>query len=144
MELSPQYLAGLIDGEGYLGILPVRSKEVKNPSFEPVIKIGMTGYISEHIFETISTKYGGIVERPKKRTTGNRIKFTYVLKGKKNVLNLVEDILPYLHIKLTQAVVMKEFCEIPMTHTNHRNFNQENVDKKITCYEILKILKQSD
>lgn len=142
--ITPQYLAGLIDGEGYIGILPVRSKEVRNPSFEPVIKIGMAGANSLMALEMIREVYGGIVENRGNKTTKDRKVFTYVLKGKKNLLNLINDINPYLIVKRPQAAIIKLFCELPMTHTRHKTFSQDIVTKKIWCYETLKELKKPD
>lgn len=142
--ITPQYIAGLIDGEGYIGILPVRSKEVKNPTFEPVIKIGMAGANSLMALEMIREVYGGIIEHRGKNTIKDRKVFTYVLKGKKNILRLINDINPHLIVKRPQGGIMKLFCELPMTHTRHISFNQDIVSKKIWCYESLKELKKPD
>lgn len=142
--ITPQYIAGLIDGEGYIGILPVRSKEVKNPSFEPVIKIGMAGANSLMALEMIREVYGGIIEARGNRTVKDREVFTYVLKGKKKILVLINDINPFLIVKRPQGGIIKYFCELPMTHTRHSNFSQEIVTKKIWCYETLKELKKPD
>lgn len=142
--ITKEYIAGLIDGEGYIGILPVRSKEVKNPSFEPVIKIGMAGANSLMALEMIREVYGGIIENRGNKTTKDRQVFTYVLKGKKNILKLINDIKPHLIVKRPQGAIMKMFCELPMTHTRHKNFSQEVVSKKIWCYKSLKELKKPD
>lgn len=142
--ITPEYIAGLIDGEGYIGILPVRSKEVKNPSFEPVIKIGMAGANSYVALNMIKEIYGGIIEDRGNKTKKDRLVYTYVLKGKKNILKLVNDINSHLIIKRTQGDVIKMFCELPMTHTRHKNFDSEVVSKKIWCYETLKELKKPD
>lgn len=136
------YLAGLIDGEGYLGILPTRSKDSKNKSFEPVIKIGMTGQLSYDYFKTLQKYYGGTVETRKTPTKGGRIAFTYVLKSKSKVLKLIKDIYPYLVVKREQGALLKEFCSLPMTHPKHKSYNHDKYLRKIEIYKKLKQLKQ--
>lgn len=136
------YLAGLIDGEGYLGLIPSRGKDLVNKSFEPVIKIGMTGELSYQYFMHLKKYYGGTVETRKKKTKGGRIAFTYVLKSKAKVLRLLKDIHPYLIVKRDQSELLKEFCRLPMTHPKHNNYNHDSYLRKIEIYKELKQLKQ--
>lgn len=140
--VNPCYIAGLIDGEGYLGIIPSRVNGLINKSFEPVVKIGMTGEESRQLFERIQQQYGGTIEKRYKLTKGNRTAYTIVIKSRKRVLHLLEDIIDELVIKQSQALLLKEFCELPMTHTRHASYDPAATIRKQELYEELKRLKQ--
>jgi hypothetical protein len=141
MQITKQYIAGLIDGEGYLGILPSRAKGLKHTSYEPVIKIGMTGAEALYIFEVLIIKYRGNINHAK-LSKGNRRVYVYVLKSKKNVLNLLKDIQPYLIVKREQAKILKDFCNLPYNHPNHLTFNIDIITIRDKMYNDLKLLKQ--
>lgn len=140
--INAQYLAGLIDGEGYLALLPVRSKETKTQCFEPVVKIGMTGEESRRVFYAIQSTYGGHIDKRTGLSKGNRVVYTYILKSKKKVLVLVEDIIDSLYIKQEQAILLREYCKLPMSHTRHSNFDTKIVERKQEIYDEMKRLKQ--
>ena len=141
-NITSEYIAGLIDGEGYLALIPSRTTECKNSSFEPVIKIGMTGTEVIPIFEHLISRYGGNMETRSCKTTGNRIAITYNLKSKKKVLKLLEDIQPYLIVKYEQSIILKDFCELPSSHTRYNNFDKSVITLKEEMYRNLKLLKQ--
>jgi len=125
-----------------LGILPIRNKEVKNPSFEPVIKIGMTGEESRVYLRELSVYYNSHFETRKREKVGYRECHYCIIKGKKRVLNFLNDIDKYLIVKKSQSNLLKEFCKLPMTHTRHKNFSQEAVKRKEELYNLLKEIKQ--
>lgn len=140
--ISPSYIAGLIDGEGYLGLLPCKVKGLVNQSFEPVVKIGMTGEDCRQLFERIRATYDGTIDKRYKLTKGNRQAYTYVLKSRKKVLRLLEDIIDDLIIKQDQALLLMEFCDLPNTHSRHKSYSPTALKRKIELYEELKRLKQ--
>ena len=139
--MNKHYIAGLIDGEGYLGLIPCKNKNLKNKSFEPVIKIGMTGIEAKHIFEQIVNLYGGKIESYTRTTSMGRQVYTFNIKSKKKVYNLLKDIQPYLYVKKAQAKLLIEFCNLPITHTRHANYNPKIVKRKEEIYQELKNLK---
>lgn len=142
--ITPQYLAGLIDGEGYLGLIPSRAKGLKNQSFEPVVKLGMTGKTVLIIFDQLQGKYGGTIERRRILTKGNREAYTYVLKSRKKVLALLNDVSPYLIVKQGQALLLMQFCNLPNTHSLYASFDATVLELKIELYEELKRMKQPE
>ncbi len=140
--INAHYLAGIIDGEGYLGILPVRSKETTNPCFEPVIKIGMTGKEAYRLFYAIKMTYGGTIEKRNKNSAGNREVYTYVLKGKIKIAEMLKDIKHLLVIKEEQARILWYFVTLPYNHPKSPNFRPDDIQYKIELYETLKALKR--
>lgn len=139
--ITPQYLAGLIDGEGYLGLLPSRAKGLKNPSFEPVIKIGMTGHEVLPIFNQLLEQYGGHVDIGLVLTKGGRNKYTYILKSRIKVSILLADIEPYVFVKKKQLELLRQFCALPNTHSRYKNYDPKVLEQKISLYNRLKALK---
>lgn len=140
--MNKAYIAGLVDGEGYLGLLPIRNKEVKNPAFEPVVKIGMTGEESRIYLRELADYYNAHFETRKREKIGYRDCHYCIIKGKKRVLAFLNDIDEYLIVKKSQSNLLKEFCELPITHTRHKNFSQEVVERKEKLFNLLKELKQ--
>lgn len=140
--MNKSYIAGLMDGEGYIGILPVNSKETITQSFEPVVKIGMTGEASRSYLKELSEEYGASFQFRDRSKEGFRDCYTFVLKSKKKVLRFLEDIEQHLIVKKDQAQLVIEFCKLPMTHTRHKSFNPEYVERKAEIYRQVKQLKQ--
>ena len=141
-KLSLQYIAGLIDGEGYIALLPNRSRETTNKTFEPVVKIGMTGKEPLIIFEALKNQYGGLIETKNGLSKGGRIVNTYVLKSKMRVGILMEDIIEYLIVKKDQAILLKEFCDMPYCHPKSPKFDKSIITRRIAIYDKLKQLKR--
>lgn len=142
--ITPQYLAGLIDGEGYLGLIPSRVKGLKNQSFEPVIKIGMTGESILMLFNQLQATHGGHIEKRRLLTKGNRDAYTYSLKSRKKVLALLEQIHPYLLVKKSQSKLLMVFCSLPSTHSRYNSYDPSILQQKIDMYFELKYLKQPE
>lgn len=142
--ITPQYLAGLIDGEGYFGLIPSRVKGLKNASYEPAFKIGMTGESILVIFQELVATYGGHIGKRNGLTKGNREAYLYILKNRKKVLALLEDVLPYLIVKQQQGVLLKEFCLLPNTHSRYNSYDPTVLERKIAIYHEMKRLKQPE
>lgn len=143
-SISNEYIAGLIDGEGYISLLPSRNSLLKVKSFEPVVKLGMTGEISKNIMHYLKEKYGGHMnfrERSKKNPKWKNANY-WILKSRKKVLVFLKDIEPYLLIKKEQAILLIEFCELPSSHTRYNAYKPETVERKEIIFEKLKYLKR--
>lgn len=96
--LSDQYLAGLFDGEGSVGVYRHKAKD----TFTTVLKVQvgqMASTESETIFNFLKEKYGGAISRQTKR--GGSKYLLYQLSRRKAVA-LLRDIYPYVVIKKTQ------------------------------------------
>lgn len=143
-KLHSAYLAGLIDGEGYLALLPSRAKGLKNQSFEPVIKIGMTGQSAYEIMLKLKEQYAGNIERRGVLTSGGRVAYTIVIKSRKLVSQVIADIYPFLVVKKEQATLLLEFCDLPNTHSRYASFDPEILARKIAIYTELKNLKKPE
>lgn len=106
--LNYQYLSGLLDGEGYFGIIP--SKKVKKTSFGyfyAVIKVSST---NEEIINLLQDNFGGYKEKRIFRPHNNsKLAYTWVAKNRESIKRILENIRPYLVIKKKIANIMYEF-----------------------------------
>jgi hypothetical protein len=100
------YLAGLIDGEAYMGI-------TKNPKGRGgLIKISMTDDVLRDVRDEVGL---GPIYLTKKRDPRHRDQWTWLLFGN-NVRRLLPGVLPYLRFKKRQAELLLRFLDL----ANHR------------------------
>jgi len=139
--MNTSYIAGLIDGEGYFGILPNYSKNLKGKSFSPVLKIGMTESSAKYIMEELQLRYGGRVEYRSRVKQGYRPVWYYIAKSNRRVKLIIDDILPDLIVKKPQAELILKFIALPYTHTLKVGYDPTIMETKQEMYEELKRLK---
>ena len=106
-KLDAAYLAGLVDGEGYIGIMMNRRGEkatfhsVKDYLYTPVLKICMT---DRAIIEWLYCSFGGTFEIRKAR--GNARESYGWMCRKAQVRKFLGYLYPYLRVKRKQAEVI--------------------------------------
>lgn len=138
-KLTASYLAGLIDGEGYIGILQVK-KGNKAEWFSnrelmlvPVIKVTMT---HKEVVTWLKDSFGGTFET-RKAHHNNRESYGWTLK-KNAAIDFVKKIYPYLMVKRQQAETLLRFPRhlvgLPMT--------DEVYNKRIELSNAIRTLNQ--
>lgn len=140
--MSPQYLAGLVDGEGYLGLIPNRKKESKNITYQCVLKLCLAGMNAEKVITMIGEAYTGHVYKRNKNTATGKEVYTVEIKSRPRMKILLDDIAPYMIVKKEQAELMLEYIGLPMLHPNHFSFSQELFDRRLEIARSLKALTQ--
>lgn len=138
--MSPQYLAGLVDGEGYLGLIPNKKKQSKNITYQCVLKLCLAGLNAKEVVTTIGKKYQGHVYKRSKDTRTGKAVYTVEIKSRPRMKVLLEDIKPYMIVKRQQAELMQEYLELPMLHPNHFSFSQELFNRRLAIATELKAL----
>lgn len=111
MSISPEYIAGFIDGEGYLGIYLAPRKT----SYISAVKIAQVG-VGLPVLQELQSQYGGHIGFRKSKKDNHQDSYHWELKSKKSIHRLLTDTLPYLIVKREQAVLLKEYCELPNRH----------------------------
>ena len=112
MSISKQYIAGFIDGEGYLGILKLANKAVKlGYIYSPCVKIAQRTKDALPLQE-IQKLYGGFIEDRKITNLKWQPSVLLSIKGIANVAKILNDIDEYLIIKKPQAKLIKEFISL--------------------------------
>jgi len=109
-KLQSAYLAGLIDGEGYIGILKVKQGKKKDWFsnrefiFKPVLKVAM---VDRELVKWLHQSFGGSFET--RKAHGNaRESYCWSLR-KGQTIDFVRRIYPYLKVKRKQAEILLRF-----------------------------------
>lgn len=110
-EITYGYIAGFIDGEGYLGIRRhTHSKSVYGFHYQIVVKVAQIEINQEPLLE-IQKLFGGHISKP--RMEGNRRPtVTWELSNTKLVSRFLKEIGHLLRIKKPQAQILQEYIAI--------------------------------
>lgn len=155
MNITPEYIAGFIDGEGYFGVVrkmdsPLLKKKHSDNHFgyyyTPVLKISQTTK-HDYVLKEICNFIGyGIFWQSKKdywiksgHLNSNPVT-SLEFRGMKRVIPIAKKLLPYLIVKKAQAELIIKLEE---TQVEINNANREGINKVRTdIYNQLKILNQ--
>jgi len=103
-KLTAAYLAGLIDGEGYMGFSI--NKTTKNYSYQPIMKTAMT---DRKIIEWLKNSFGGYFHIRIPKDSKHNISYEWSINGKM-LRKILLRIHPYLKIKKPQCeILLKKF-----------------------------------
>jgi len=125
-KLTSAYLAGVVDSDGYIGLLKVKKGNKKHWGssrdyyYCPVVKVAMT---NKEFIEWLKTSFGGNFETRKEH--GNaRESYCWTLR-KALVEEFLHILYPYLMIKRKQAEVIFKYKNLnngagnPVSDENH-------------------------
>ena len=135
------YLAGLIDGEGFFTINYRKNRQtIKciSHDFIPVVGVHMTAV---ELLKQIKQQYGGNLYT---REGTNKIRADWSIRQAKNVYPFLIKLIPYLRVKKPQALIMKEFCERFKFFTGkkiHKLNDQEINQRKLIKQTIMHVNK---
>ncbi len=115
-ETQKAYLAGVIDGEGCIGINKTTNKSVrhKHPYYQVRLRIAMT---TEEPIKSIESWCGGIVSLTKRKGNSKPI-FEWLLLNDKAVA-MLQLIKPYLRVKRKQTEIAINFRDYYHTHSGY-------------------------
>ncbi len=109
-EIEKSYIAGLVDGEGTIGIYPYKSpKNIYVYFFRPMIAISMT---SERPILWCYNTTGLGSNRNQLSDYGQKKLYRWQVGGELECISLIEAIKPYLLVKDEQANLLLEFFEL--------------------------------
>ncbi len=150
MNITPEYIAGFIDGEGYFGLVKKNdSKSLVNKGrgnhygyyYTPVLKITQVTQ-NEAVLNKIAEFIGcGIYWRGKNNSHSNARRVSSLeFRGMKRVIPIAKILLPYLIVKKKQAELIIRIGETQKEITNE---NREEINKiRTDIYNQLKILNK--
>lgn len=101
--MTPEYVAGLIDGEGCIDcqiLYPKTSYRYYN--VRPRLRVGMT-QSSGYLLEQLKSVYGGCISHRKSKKLSEKDSTSWEIAGKTFMVKLLEAILPHLILKKEQA-----------------------------------------
>lgn len=107
-KLTAAYMAGIVDGDGYLGIQKTHRDTFKDGiKYEVCIKIGMN---NKEFIEWLKESFGGNIHE--RRFEDNRKTFySWTIRGCKAIKPIIEKIYPYLKVKRKQGETLKKFLK---------------------------------
>lgn len=109
------YLAGLIEGEGTIGLYPYSNARPDSLKLSPRVVISMnTKQPVKWIYETFGCIYSG----PKKVRTprGLEIRYRWATYQVEGCLLVLEGVLPYMKLKNIKAKEVIKYCEWRLQH----------------------------
>ena len=133
-KLQASYLAGLIDGEGYIGILQTKRgnkaewHSLREFIYQPVLKVCMT---NEALIRWIYDSFGGTFET---RKAHHNAKESYGWMCRKaQVREFLRYLHPYLRVKKRQAEVIFRF---PTLKAGDKVSDEVYKKREMLCNEI--------
>lgn len=132
-------MAGLIDGEGYIGVAKVKQGNKKQWFsnrefiFHPVLKVCMT---NREIIEWLKDSFGGTFE-VRKGNDKKKESYGWQLR-KSQTRDFVSKIYPYLKVKRKQAEIILRFPK----HIAGYPLTDAIYNKRIELYELMRTLNQ--
>tara|TARA_R100001530_G_scaffold903_3_gene1584 strand:+ start:3832 stop:4311 length:480 start_codon:yes stop_codon:yes gene_type:complete len=146
--LSKEYIAGFIDGEGYLGIMKMKVVNRNTPPYRHIVAIKIAQRTREDkVLRDIQAQYGGRIEYRKFSKTKDQADATTLsFINRVEVKNLLDNIGKYLVVKQKQSEVIKEFLALNKMPTGRNTedgkkekLKQVEYDKRENLYQ--KIIK---
>ena len=113
------YLAGIVDGEGSISILPNQWRRKvlgRNPCYSEQVAVGNTNL---EVLQLLKETFGGYIGIQKPRSEHRRQFYLWSV-GDKGAIKVLDALIPYLRIKKRQA----EFClQLRAIKNRGRNVN---------------------
>ncbi len=136
-KLTAAYIAGFIDGEGYVALEHHRGLSASH--YRPVIKIANT---NKEIIDWFKESFGGTFETRVPKNKKHKVSYVWVYSGKK-LEPFIRKILPYLRQKKPQAeIILKRiryYDKIGLDDKTIKGWNwkykQEYIDEMKDLYD---------
>jgi hypothetical protein len=127
-DLERGYVAGIIDGEGHLGI------EKEKSYLQPFIRIGNT---SKELLLYLQNLIGGKIHQLPKRNKNWKDQFRLDIQRPEEIIAILNEILPLFIVKKIHAQLLFKFCESRLIR-----FQQPNTREEFILYEKMKELNR--
>lgn len=141
--ISKEYIAGFLDGEGYVGLIK-RKSVASNRGFyyKPVVKIAQRTKDSE-VLNILKDMYGGFLSNRKAFGNSNESSM-WELASKKQIKPFLEDISRLSLIKKEQIKIVLDFISIKeLKNSLSENEKQEIYKQQSLCHQkLLKLNKR--
>ena len=101
--MTPEYVAGIIDGEGCIDCQIMYPKQgYTYYNIRPRLRVAMT-QSAGCLLEQLEAAYGGYISHRKSRKLSEKDSMSWEIAGKTFMVKLLEAILPHLVLKKEQA-----------------------------------------
>ena len=131
------YMAGIVDGEGcfYIGLIPKKSGDgYVTAHYRGLLKIDNTCH---DLIDWLDAVFSGTASAVTRTTSSRKFErevFSWVATGDR-LLDVCEQILPYLVIKKRQCEIMIKFRKSYTEQLGSHKLSQESLDIRQACFE---------
>lgn len=136
------YMAGIVDGEGcfYIGLIPKKSGDgYATEHYRGLLKIDNTEHILIDWLNKIFSGTNSAATRFTSTQKFTREVFSWIATGDR-LLDLCEQILPYLTIKKKQCEIMIKFRKTYVQKLGCNKLSKESLDSRQLCFEEIRKL----
>jgi hypothetical protein len=116
------YIAGIIDGEGHIGMVKTQD------GYDPVVSVANT---SKELIDWIMNKVptGALTTHQHLRKPNWKIGYVYTISSYADIVELLQKVLRYLIVKRRQAELMIEYCKVRLS-SPLRGFKFDEIGKR--------------
>lgn len=136
------YIAGIIDGEGWIGITKSTKIDCVNPTYVPKIQVGMVDLNVPFLLKRI---FGGSVHS--ERVQNRQVIYRWHLTVVNELMSCLSQVLPFLIVKREAAEVLSEFIAgrtdlhaFPHNMKNSTELKLSEIQRRETFYLRMKSL----
>lgn len=122
-DVQKAYVAGLMDGEGCFCIYTRKSGN-RGLSYRPEISVGMT---DRQAVEMLYQEYGGTLVTHHPIQAGWKERHTWKIAAAEPIKVFIEDIRPYLLVKIDQADALYSFCSARLGRPRRRPMTADDI-----------------
>lgn len=137
-ELSLPYVAGIVDGEGYVSV--IHRPKRRRGEVQVVVMVSMT---FEQIPRMLQAQFGGcLYVQSRVRRPNHKTQYCWAIRSKQAAA-FVKQILPYLIVKKRQAEIVIELDNIMLNKyktPGRRGLPLELVERRVALAEEAKVL----
>lgn len=144
--ISDEYIAGFIDGEGYLGIMKHTNEKSKHGyNYVPTIKVCQSAK-DRVVIDLLAERFGHKVGKPRVHEGNRQDSVTVAMNSRIKVKIVLDIVEPHLIIKKEQAKVLREFIATlykqPWNKKENIDHNEEMLKKRHELYKRIRRLNQ--
>jgi hypothetical protein len=122
-ELLVAYLAGIVDGEGYIGLTKNKG------TYGPRLLVGMTDKI---VIDLLHETFGGRLYEDKVRS--GRVLYRWHVVNKADLERILSELLPHLRAKRAQAELVLEFVRGYEDQRHRPAITQQELQRRFDLY----------
>jgi hypothetical protein len=130
--ITPDYIAGFIDGEGYIGIIKKKDYTRKGCSalgyyFTPSIKISQSLKNSKVLVDIADWfGFGNFYQCDRGSSKNQAVANSLEFRGEKRCKVVIDKITPYLRVKHEQAKLLQEYFNLPKPSNGRTDYHNES------------------
>lgn len=127
--ITNDYIAGFVDGEGYIGLIKKRSdKTVLGHFYKPCVKIAQKES-NRKILEILKSKYGGTISKTRQHENTNS-SVMWEISNRPMVQKFLLDLKDKLYLKDENLRLILKYIDLPQV-TNRRDKEYQRFRKEI-------------